>query len=275
MSISRFYPSKQSAQIGKDIWFKSFDMHVSMYEWEGEAVYEVTTTDFTPTPAVTWTIDDYKSSQKKNFFFVDDAGDLCSVKIDSNTATKLVVTIANAKKCKDGATAAAVTDGATYTCYVLTPNNYSEHGDFFGYTQLSGLTPGVEKVPLVTGTPEVKIRTDIGSHQPVLKGVSQCIGEATLKTLMRLKEYGLQTGYTSLYTGQDIDIGGFWEITLVSKTVEAKSIVGHIWRTNLSLEGDFNIGEKAHKTIGFLADVLQSPYVEDAAAALYGWVTED
>lgn len=272
--ISQFYPSKATAQVTKDIWFRSFDMHVAKWEFLGQAVYATTGTKFTPVVAPSWVTDQLKSTAFENWHFVDDDGDLASVKVDSNATTYVTVTPANAKKVKDGLTA-SVTDGATYDCYCLTGNINSAHGDFFGYTVLGGFAPGIEVAELLTGVPEVKIRKDISGVKPVLKGTAQIIGVPALKTFLRMKEYGLQTGQTSLYTGNDIDIGGFWQVKLIGKNTNGQTLTGKFWKCNLSMDGEMNLGAKEYKTVGFMADVLINDMVEDAGANMYGWEIGD
>lgn len=270
MAATNFYLNKQVAALGTDIVFKSFDMYASKYEYEGTGVYNLAGTKITPATSPVWTVNDYSSTQKKNLFVVDDNGNLCSVKVTSNTATFVLFAPASLLRVSDGTTAGSLTDGSTYTFYILTPNNSNDYGEFVGYTKLGEFNPNVTKVPLLTGVPEVKIRTDIGGVQPDMKGVIQNVGSKQYKNLLQMGLYGLQTAQTSQYFGSDYSVGPYWEIKLVGSTVASKTIIFHFWKNNLSLDGGLAFGEAAHKTIPFVADVLYSQYVENAQANLVG-----
>jgi hypothetical protein len=270
MAATNFYANKQVSSLGSDIVFKSYDMHLSKFEYEGTGVYTTASQKFTPAVSPGWIVNDYQSTVKKNLFFNDDTGFLCSVKVASNTAADVTIVAANAFRVVDGTTVAVLTNTSTYNFYILTPNASSDHGEFFGYTKLGEFNPNVTKVPLITGVPAVKIRTDIGGVQPEMKGDAQNVSAKQYKNLMSMKTYGSQTGQVSTYFGNDYSIGGYWEIKLVGSTVAGKANVFHFWKCNLSLDGGINFGEATHKTVKFSADILINPLVEDSQANMVG-----
>ena len=274
MAISNLYLNKQVAALGQDIIFQSFDMYGAKYEYEGTGVYTLASTKLTPATSPAWTINDYQSTVKKNLFVVDNAGDLCSVAVTSNTATDVTFTPASLKKVKDQTTAGVLTDAATYTFFILTPSAVTDYGEYFGYSKLGEYNPNVNKVPLITGVPEVKVRTDIGGIQPTMKGIIQNMGIKQYKNIMQMINYGLQTAYTSQALGSNYSVGSYWEVTLVGQTVAGKTVVYKFWKTNLSLDGGVNFGEAAHKTVPFMVDVLLSNYVENTQANMVQIITQ-
>lgn len=276
---SNFYANKNVAALGQDIQFRSYDLVLSKYEYIGSGVYASATTKFTPATSPAWTVNAYTSGfGKKNLYFIDDGGYLCSVAVDSNTATYVVFTPANAKRYFDGTTAAALTDAATYQFYILTPTavagSLAAYGEFIGYTKIGEFNPNVEKVPFLTGVPEVQIRQDIAGVKPNLKAVIQNIGSVHFKNIMQMKLYGLQTAQTSLYFGSDYSIGSYWEVMLISKNVNNKRDIWHFWKCNLSIDGGVGMGEKNYKEIPAEITVLRNEFVEDEGANMVGKIFE-
>lgn len=268
-ALTNWYLTPQDSDLSKDILFRSPNLYFSRWEYEGSGVYALATTKFTPAVSPAWVIDSLKSLTKKNLYFVDDDGYLCSVAVDSNAATYLVFTPANAKRVADGTTLAALTDTATYQFYVLTPHATDENGEYAGYSIIKDFTPGIEKVPLYTGVPERFIRVDVSGVKPIVKGSLQNIGVPAYKALMNLQLFGPQTAGFTGYLGHDITLP-FWEINMVYKDVAARLNRITIWRANLTMDGGLNLGEKKHKEIGFTGDVAQNQYVEVDYATLFG-----
>lgn len=279
MAVNYFYANKNVAALGTDITFRSYDMYISKWVFQGTATYETTGTKFDGfSPSTTFVANAFQSLfGKKNFFFIDDGGFLCSVPVDSNTASEVVVTIANAKRVSDGTTVAVVTDEATYQCYILSPTvaagDGAAYGDFFGYTILSELAPNVEKVPFLTGVPEIQVREDIAAIKPSLKGTSQNLGTVHYQNLLNMVQFGLQTGQSAYYLGTDYSIGPYWEINLRGKNVNDKVISYHFWKCNLSVDGSIPLGEKGYKTAPFSASILRNEFVEDEQANMLGVIT--
>lgn len=268
----RYYSGLSDPQITKDILFRSFDGYISLYEYEGTGVYSAAagTGKFTPATSPTWVVDTYKSTQKKNLFFIDDNGKLAYVKTLSNTANDISFTIANALLFSDGVTAPALTATNTYTLYVLTPSNDNVYGNYMGYTKLKEFNPGIEVVSLLTKNPEIQVRTDISGVKPILKGEFQNIGTPHLQYVDQLATFGSQVGQTALYTGSGIQVSQFWEIYLVGKNVQNKLQYIHAWRSNVLPDGAFNLGEKNYKVLGFDAKLVINPYVETDLGNLWG-----
>lgn len=273
MSIQNYYSGTSDPNLSTDILFRSYDGFISKYEVETKGVYSASggTGKFTPAVSPVWGVNDYSSTQKKNLFFIDDAGKLCWVKTLSNTAADISFTIANAFRFMDNTTAPTLTATSTYTFYILTASNDNVYGNYMGYTHLKEFNPGIENIALLTKVPEIVVRKDITGVKPDLKGEFQNIGIPHLLYVYLMALYGNQSGQSTYYTGTGIQLSTFWEIYLVGKNVAGKTQYLHLWRSNVLPDGPLAVGEKNYKVVAFDAQLVINPYVETDLGNLWGF----
>jgi hypothetical protein len=264
-----YFKDLTDVALAQDVIAKQPDLYIAKYELVSSGVYsEVTTVGkLTPATSPVLTVDSLKSTVFANLFLVDDDGEVCRVKVLSNTATDLSFTHADCLKEKDGTTAANLTVAATYQFYVLSPSAENAEGRFFGYTEGAELTISEEYMKFKYGIPkQTKFQDLLERAIQINGGTVNFSNEDVLSTVMNSDAYGLQTGKFSQGIGSDPDTSKYYRLAFVGNDRNGRELKIIARRVQISLNGNlFNKGESGHYMIPFSAEVLSESFYPDSA----------
>lgn len=271
MAQKTWFTGKSDSNLSKDAVIQKPDLFIAEFLHEVNAVWDDTAKTFTPTPASSFTIDEFISLGLKNCHVIDDNGVVSTVQIDDNDATTITIDETALFLESDGTTAASLTDTLTYQIRVLTPTIASEpFGKFFGYTEAMTLEINQEIAKFKESVPKKLRFQDLIEQEINLAGGNINLSNIdVLSTIFGAELFGLQAGQQSVSLGSNANISKFYRLVLNGKDRFGRGLTWIARRGQPESSGDvFGGSESGHFLANFKFSLIADGFYPDTADLL-------
>ena len=262
MAVKSWFLNLTDTNLEKDMMIRNPDMFIMKLEFIGQAVLSTpgVTAVLTPTPASSFTIDEFISTVAKNLFIVDDNGKVARGTVDDNDATTITFdsTIAGLNLEEDETSAAALTDTNTYDIYVGTPSAKNLEGPFFGFVEGQEINIVDEFAKFKYSTPRKLRRKDLLERVGTMTGgVANFTNKDVFNSILNSDPYGKQVGQFSEGVGFDPDTNKFYRVTLTGNDVTNRLVTIRIRKAQFESTGNIrSASESGHFMLPFNLDFV-------------------